>query len=104
MTAFGSRGVTATPHARVAAVEGAAVDLMTFAPGAVLGQHPTRLWQLFALVAGHGWVSGSAGVRVLLAAGECVVWEPGEQHESGTDDGMVALVIQTPAPPLPDLV
>ncbi len=103
VTAFGSSGVTASPHARVEAVEGAGVDVLTFAPGALLGRHPTRLWQLFAPVAGRGWVSGSDGVRVTVVAGDCVLWEPGEEHESGTEAGMVAHVVQTPVPPLPGI-
>jgi hypothetical protein len=31
--------------------------------------------------------------------GDGVLWEPGEEHESGTTDGMVAVVVQTPVPP-----
>jgi quercetin dioxygenase-like cupin family protein len=100
---FGSRGVTASQLARVGAVEGAAVDVLSYEPGAWLGRHPTRLWQLFAVVAGEGWVAGADGVRAELVAGEGVIWEPGEEHESGTARGMVALVVQTPVPPLPDI-
>jgi quercetin dioxygenase-like cupin family protein len=103
VTAFGSAGVTATPRAHLSAVEGAGVDLLTFGPGALLGRHPTRLLQLFALVAGQGWACGSDGERVRLVAGDCVLWEPGEEHESGSDGGMVAVVVQTPVPPLPDI-
>lgn len=99
--AFGSAGVASAALARVGEVEGAGVDLLTFAPGGLLGRHPTRLWQLFSLVAGTGWASGSDGVREPLETGDAVLWEPGEEHESGTDGGMVAVVIQTPVPPLP---
>ena len=101
---FGSQGVTASPHARVGAVKGAAVDVVTFKPGAVLGRHPTRLWQLFSVVHGAGWACGADGVRVQVVAGDCVLWEPEEDHESGSDDGMVVVVVQTPSPPLPDIV
>jgi quercetin dioxygenase-like cupin family protein len=102
---FRSHGVTASPLARVGAVEGAAVDVLTFEAGAVLGRHPTRLWQLFAVVHGAGWASGADGMRVPIAASDCVLWEPGEEHESGSEEGMmVVVVVQTPSPPLPDIV
>ena len=103
VAAFGSRGVAACAVMRVDDVDGAGVDVLAFGPGALLGRHPTRLWQLFTLVSGPGWVSGPDGVREPLAAGEAVLWEPGEEHESGTDHGMVAVVVQTPTPPLPGM-
>jgi hypothetical protein len=99
-----SQGVPAAPHARVGAVEGAAVDVLTFEAGAVLRRHPTRLWQLFSVVHGAGWASGADGVRVPVVARDCVPWEPDEEHESGSDDGMVVIVVQTPSPPLADIV
>ena len=100
---FGSRGVSASAHARVGAVQGVGVDVLRFAPGAVLGRHPTRLWQLFSVLQGAGWAAGGDGVRVPLSTGDCVMWEPDEDHASGTDDGMLVVVVQTPMPPLPDV-
>lgn len=85
VTAFGSTGVAASAVARVEKIDGAAVDVITFAPGALLGRHPNRLWQLFVLISGAGWVSGSDGVPAQLEPGEGVLWEPGEVHESGSD-------------------
>jgi quercetin dioxygenase-like cupin family protein len=98
---FGSSGVSMTAPARVAAdVSGFAVDIATFEAAAVLGRHETRLWQLFALVSGEGWASGTDGVRMALAAGDAVLWEPGEMHETGTDTGMVAVIVQSPVNPV----
>ncbi len=77
---------------------------LTFEAGAVLGRHPTRLWQLFSVLHGAGWASGADGVRVPVVARECVLWEPDEEHESGSDEGMVVIVVQTPSPSLPDIV
>jgi hypothetical protein len=31
-----------------------------------------------------------------------VLWEPGEEYESGSEEGMMVVVVQTPSPPLPD--
>lgn len=100
ITAFGATGVAGTALTRVGRVDGAAVDVLTFQPGAVLGRHPTRVWQLLSLVSGSGWASGADGVRAPLLSGDTILWEPDEEHESGTDDGMVAVVVQTPIPPL----
>lgn len=102
ITAFGTSGVSASVLTRVGKLEGAAVDVLGFEPGALLGRHPTRLWQLFSVVSGTGWASGADALRVSLNPGDTVLWEPGEEHETGTADGMVAVVVQTPIPPLPD--
>jgi quercetin dioxygenase-like cupin family protein len=50
--------------------------------------------QLFVVVRGSGWVSGRDGQREAISAGEAVLWEPGEEHESGSDEGMTALVLE----------
>jgi quercetin dioxygenase-like cupin family protein len=49
---------------------------------------------LFTVVRGAGWVSGGDGGRAAIAAGEAVLWEAGEEHESGSDEGMTALVVE----------
>ena len=70
------------------------VVVMRVAPGGVIGRHPTGSAQLFTVVAGSGWVSGADGERSSIAAGEAVAWDAGEEHESGTDDGMTAIVVE----------
>ena len=89
MTAPGSinaavRRLSAGAHAVVIEVE----------PGGIVGRHPTGAVQLFAVVRGSGWVAGSDGRREAIGAGEVVVWETGEEHESGSDEGMTALVVE----------
>jgi quercetin dioxygenase-like cupin family protein len=66
-------------------------------PGGVVGRHPGVVRQLFVVVRGSGWVSGADGSRDPIGAGEAVVWEAGEEHESGSDEGMTALVVETDA-------
>jgi quercetin dioxygenase-like cupin family protein len=63
-------------------------------PGGVVGRHPAVVAQLFVVVRGTGWVSGADGLRIQISAGEAVFWEPGEEHESGSDEGMTALVVE----------
>ena len=57
-------------------------------------QHPAAVAQLFVVVSGSGWVSGADGEREAIVAGQAVLWEPGEEHESGSDEGMTALVVE----------
>jgi quercetin dioxygenase-like cupin family protein len=63
-------------------------------PGGVVGRHPAVVAQLFVVVRGTGWVSGADGLRIQISAGEAVLWEPAEEHESGSDEGMTALVVE----------
>jgi quercetin dioxygenase-like cupin family protein len=63
-------------------------------PGGVVGRHPAVVAQLFVVVSGSGWVSGRDGEREPISAGEAVLWEQGEEHESGSDEGMTALVLE----------
>jgi quercetin dioxygenase-like cupin family protein len=79
------RGVTREGHAVV----------IEIGPGGNLGRHPATVPQLFVVVSGSGWVSGADGERLAIAAGQAAVWEAGEEHESGSDDGMTALVVES---------
>ena len=102
LSSFSSTGVTLRCVARPEQpVEGFAVDLVEFAARSRIGRHPTRLWQLLAVVSGDGWAAGSDGHAVPLTRGEAVLWEPGEEHASGSSGGMVAVIVQSPVPPVP---
>jgi quercetin dioxygenase-like cupin family protein len=80
-------------HVRRLAPEAHAV-VIEIGPGGVVGRHPAVVAQLFVVVRGTGWVSGADGLRIQISAGEAVLWEPGEEHESGSDEGMTALVVE----------
>jgi len=62
--------------------------------GGFVPKHPATGPQLFAVVEGDGWVAGDDGERVPIKAGQAAFWEPGETHESGTDTGMKAIVVE----------
>jgi quercetin dioxygenase-like cupin family protein len=64
------------------------------AQGGFIPRHPATGPQLFAVVEGTGWVSGDDGKRVPVKPGIAAFWELGESHESGTDDGMKAIVVE----------
>jgi quercetin dioxygenase-like cupin family protein len=93
----GEREVTApgsvSARVRRLAAQAHAV-VIEIAPGGVVGRHLAGVTQLFAVVRGAGWVSGPDGERQRIAAGEAVLWEAGEEHESGSNEGMTALVVE----------
>jgi len=93
----GERPVTA-PGSANAAVRRLGADahavVIDLGPGGIVGRHPAAGAQLFIVVLGTGWVSGGDGEREQIRAGEAVLWEPGEEHESGSDEGMTVLVVE----------
>ena len=70
------------------------VQIMHLPANGLIGRHPTVGQQLFAVVAGTGWVSDSHGGRRNLGAGYAAVWEPGEEHEAGSDEGLTAVCVE----------
>ena len=93
----GERDVTApgSVSARVRRLAGEAhVVVIEIGPEGVVARHPAVGAQLFAVVRGSGWVSGGDGDRETIEAGEAVLWEPGEEHESGSDEGMTVLIVE----------
>jgi quercetin dioxygenase-like cupin family protein len=94
----GERPLTA-PGSMTAAVRRLAtqahVVVIELGPGGIVGRHLAGVAQLFVVVRGSGWASGGDGERVPIDAGEAVLWEPGEEHESGSDEGMTVLVVES---------
>lgn len=62
--------------------------------GGFIPRHPAVGPQLFVIVEGRGWVSGGDGKKVPIQSGQAAFWEGGESHESGSDDGMKAIVVE----------
>ena len=93
ITAHGSVGATVTPVAREEHVSVVQIELE---PDGVLGMHPAAIPQLFVVIAGEGTVRGADGEPRLVAAGDAVWWDAGEQHETRSGTGLIALVIESP--------
>jgi quercetin dioxygenase-like cupin family protein len=64
------------------------------APGGRIARHPATHPQILAVLEGSGEVSGGDGGREPIAAGEAVFWEQGEEHETSSDAGLTALIIE----------
>ncbi len=90
--AHGSRGFTMRGLVRSEQVH---VALAILAPGGLIGRHQAAAPQLFVVVEGSGWVAGGDAARVEVGAGDAVLWAAGEEHEAGTDTGVVALVVES---------
>jgi hypothetical protein len=98
LDAFGCRGVRAD-QATVRADGGFTTHVAHFEPGGIIGRHPTRLWRLFAVISGSGWVSGHGAGSWPIKAGEAVLWEPGEVSQSTATEPMIVLVIHSRSRP-----
>ena len=73
------------------------VGCMRLEPGGLIGMHPASTPQLLAVVDGEGWIRGEDGVKTQISTGGAVFWNEGEMHETGTDSGLVAIVVETGA-------
>jgi quercetin dioxygenase-like cupin family protein len=86
---FGSIGFAIAPLAGKAQVMCARLE-----PGGRIGRHHAAGRQLLAVVVGSGIVSGGDGIERSVEPGDAVVWEPGEEHETRTDGGLTAIVVE----------
>lgn len=61
----------------------------------VIGFHQAVISELFLVTQGEGWVRGETlDSKVSITAGQAAYWEKGEWHESGTETGMTAIIIE----------
>jgi quercetin dioxygenase-like cupin family protein len=91
----GSSGLYLIEAARFDADAHFRTHIAKVSPGGVLGRHAGRWWQLFCVATGDGWVSAEDGVRQPIKAGQAVMWAPGEIHESGSNAGMLVVMVQS---------
>jgi quercetin dioxygenase-like cupin family protein len=88
-------GVTVAPlTASISAGSPIQAAIFRFAPGGRLARHPATVTQILAVLEGSGEVSGGDGVAEPIAAGEAVFLSQGEEHETTSEFGLVALVIE----------
>lgn len=67
------------------------------APNGRIARHPATQPQILAVLEGSGHVSGADGEFQPIAAGEAVFWDAGEDHETRTELGLTALVLEADA-------
>jgi quercetin dioxygenase-like cupin family protein len=75
---------------------GCAVKAAIFrvAPNGRIARHPATFPQILAVLEGTGEVSGADGAFQPIVAGEAVFWASDEEHETRSDEGLTALVLE----------
>ncbi|MET1014199.1 MAG: cupin [Paenisporosarcina sp.] len=61
----------------------------------IIGFHQAVVPQLLLIVSGEGFVTGDNRIRVPVKSGDAVFWQKGEGHETTTDTGLMAIVIES---------
>ena len=70
------------------------IGCMHIGMGGIVGYHQATGRQLFLVVVGTDRVRRAEETRQPIAAGQAAYWAPGEWHDSGSQDGMTAIVIE----------
>ena len=89
--AHGSRGFSVGAFGISADAHLVAVSL---APDGVIGRHPAIGRQILVVLTGEAEVAGAEGTVFRLAPGQAAVWEPGELHETRSQGGMTAMIVE----------
>ncbi len=92
VTAFGSRNVAISGILREPEI--AQIGCLHLGPDSLVGLHPAGMPQLLLVVQGAGEVRGDGPDFVPITAGQAAFWELGEAHETRSERGMTALVIE----------
>ncbi|WP_057765970.1 cupin [Cytobacillus praedii] len=61
----------------------------------VIGFHQAKLPQLLLIVSGEGYVRGEIENYVKVHTGDAVFWMKDEWHETKTDTGLTAIVVES---------
>ena len=64
------------------------------AAGGRIARHPAATPQILAVIEGEGLVSGADGAFQPIGPGEAVFWVAGEEHETVSDHGLTALIVE----------
>ncbi len=75
--------------------EPAHIGCMHLGSHGVVGLHQATSPQLLLVVDGQGWVRGDSNQETLVSNGDAVFWEHGEWHQTRTETGLTAIVIES---------
>ena len=73
----------------------AQVTLMTLEEEGIIGYHQAVVPQLLVVLDGEGFVRGNSSNYTLIKKGNAVLWDKDEWHETKTNTGILALVIES---------
>jgi quercetin dioxygenase-like cupin family protein len=91
LTEYGSEGARVSSLARSPS---AGVVRIEVDPGGRLAMHSAERPQLFVVTEGEGTVQDRDGEPQAVSAGHAIWWDRGEVHETRSESGLAALVIQ----------
>lgn len=83
--------VTISPLTAPGAAQAA---IFRLGPGGRIARHPAAVPQVLAVLDGAGLVSGADGAFRPIGPGEAVFWAVGEEHETVSDHGLTALILE----------
>lgn len=63
-------------------------------PGGKIGRHPAVVAQALVPIVGNGLVSGADGAAHKISPGQVALWHQGEEHETSTPTGLIALILE----------
>lgn len=72
----------------------ASVNLAYIRPAERIGYYQEAAPQLFLLVEGAGWIRNEFDEVFPVKAGQAIFWDQNEWHESGSETGMTAVIIE----------
>lgn len=70
------------------------VGCMYLEANGVVGYHQAVVSQLLLILEGEGIVKGDHNKTVHVKKGDAVFWEKGEWHETVSESGLIAIVIE----------
>src|SRR5690606_9528190 len=70
------------------------IGCMHLDKGGVVGYHQAVVPQLLLIVNGQGYVRNEKNEYINVQSGDAVFWEKDEWHETKTDTGLTAIVIE----------
>ena len=94
VTEHGSAGAQVAFVARGATASVVRIELE---PGGRLGMHPATAPQLFLVLEGEGTVASGDAPPEPVSPGSAVRWAAGEPHETCSEGGLVARVVEADA-------
>jgi quercetin dioxygenase-like cupin family protein len=71
------------------------IGCMHLESNGVIGFHQATVQQLLLIVAGDGWVRGNTPDALPVGVGDAIFWDAHEWHETKTDTGLTAIVIES---------
>lgn len=73
----------------------AKINAIYLQPNKSISHQQAMTQQLFLIVKGNGWVRSESDKILAITEGQAILWEKDEWHESGTENGMTAVIIET---------